>query len=132
MKKLNKNYKGVVCIVVQPCAAICRKCCGGLLIMSEWSEKSHIQLGTLLSNDLRCELTRTLYTWRDLGIEDVKDLPATDLITHRVRSWPGTKPWHRSRRVYWSLGRWFWLDRIVQEGIEAGLDESTVVMMWYL
>ena len=95
-------------------------------IVFTWFEKSQIQLGTLVPEDMKPEVMRTFYTWRDLGIEDVKDLPATDLITHRVRLRPGTKPWNRSKRVHWSPGKRYWLDRIVQEGAEAGLYESTV------
>ena len=69
------------------------------------SQKSQIQLGTLVPDNMRSEVMRTLYTWRDLGIEDVKDFALA--------------PSHGTG-LNVSIGQ------RDEEGVEARLHESTV------
>ena len=94
--------------------------------VERWFEDSGIQLGPLVPPELVPEVKRTFFAWRDLNATTVKDIPPTDLIVHRVRLKPGVLPWNRSRRKHWSPGRQYWLNKLVQEGIDAGMFESTV------
>lgn len=69
---------------------------------------------------------RTFYTYRILGASSILDLPPTDLFQHRVRLKPNTPPWNKSKRKHWSVPQKYWLDKLVQEGIDAGMYEPCI------
>jgi len=53
----------------------------------EWfnqGEGKKIQIGEQLTKEEKSQALRLLYTWRDRFCNDVKKLPTTDLIEHRI------------------------------------------------
>jgi len=64
--------------------------------IKEWfdqEEGKKIQIGEQLTETEKSQTRRLLYTWRDQFCEDVRKLPATDLIEHRIptiKSNPGS------------------------------------------
>lgn len=60
----------------------------------EWINKNDYQhmIGNLAQGDERNEAARLLYTWRDLFVFRIRDLPATDLVVHRIPIFSNAKP----------------------------------------
>ena len=59
-------------------------------------------LGPLvITPEQRLRVLSLLYQYRHLNREDLRDLPCTDLITHRVRIAPGTKPVSAKTQKRW-------------------------------
>lgn len=62
-------------------------------ILKDWADIAELKLGPLISSEeARHKVLCLLYHYRHLDGKDLKDLPCTDLITHRVRIAEGTKP----------------------------------------
>lgn len=73
----------------------------------------------------RLRVLRLLYQYRHLNREDLTDLPCTDLITHRVRIKPDTKPASAKSQKRWPPHTEWWLRKLVQDGLEGGIYELT-------
>lgn len=71
----------------------------------------------------RVRVLQLLYQYRHLNREDLRDLPCTDLITHRVRIAPGTKPASAKSQKRWPPHTEWWLRKLVQDGLEGGVYE---------
>ncbi|KAI0888858.1 uncharacterized protein GGS22DRAFT_184433 [Annulohypoxylon maeteangense] len=56
----------------------------------------------------------------------------TDLYVHRVRLKPGLKPWNRSKRRHWTPPQKYWLTKLTQECLDAGLYESSMAANGHL
>ncbi len=83
-------------------------------------------LGSLITTaEQRLRVLNLLYQYRHLNREDLRDLPCTDLITHRVRIAPGTKPASARSQKRWPTHTEWWLRKLVQDGIEGGVYELT-------
>ena len=41
-----------------------------------------------------------LYLWKDLFVEDVKDLPETDLVCLTIPTYPGARPYRSKDPIY--------------------------------
>lgn len=64
-------------------------------VLEGWAESLGLEpvLRPLITTrENRIRVLRLLYTYRHLNGEDLKNLPCTDLMTHRVLIAPGTKP----------------------------------------
>ncbi|KAI0992935.1 hypothetical protein K3495_g15249, partial [Podosphaera aphanis] len=53
------------------------------------------------------------------------EIAPTDLYTHRVRLSPGTKPHNDMRKIRLSDRQRFWLNKVVDEGLQCGMYERT-------
>ncbi len=73
----------------------------------------------------RLRVLQLLYQYKHLNREDLTDLPCTDLITHRVRIAPGTKPASAKSQKRWPAHTEWWLRKLVQDGLEGGVYELT-------
>jgi len=62
--------------------------------------------------------------YRDIFVDDLKDIPPIDLIHHRVRLKEGT-PVHSTKQRRYAGQKEYWLRRIIQDGIDAGMYEKT-------
>ncbi|PHH70411.1 hypothetical protein CDD82_7155 [Ophiocordyceps australis] len=98
-----------------------------LPVVQAWFNDLGVTLGPLVTDDLREDVMRTLFTYRDINAVSVGDVSATDLFVHEPRLAPGTKPWAKSRRKRWTAVERYWLDRLVSECLEAGIFEYTMV-----
>lgn len=58
-----------------------------------WAGSTGVRPGPLISSPTdRERVLRLFYTYRDLNGNNLMDLPCTDLIVHRVKLLPSTKP----------------------------------------
>lgn len=73
----------------------------------------------------RLRVLQLLYQYRHLNREDLTDLPCTDLITHRIRLKPGTKPASAKSQKRWPAHTEWWLRKLVQDSIVGGVYELT-------
>ena len=64
-----------------------------------WFVCSKITLGPLLSSQQK-QAIALLYLWKDLFVEDVKDLPETDLVCHTIPTYPGARPYRAKDPIY--------------------------------
>ena len=83
-----------------------------------------VKLGPLVPLNRKDEVIKLLYQYRHLNSVDLSDLPETDLIIHRVRLVPGTKP-HSVGQKRWPPHKEWWLRKLVQDGINGGVYEKT-------
>ena len=84
-----------------------------------------VQIGPLVpSEEARRSVIRLLYQYKHLNSIDLADLPATDLIIHRVKLVPGTRP-YSVKQKRWPRHMEWWLRKLVQDGIRGGVYERT-------
>ena len=96
--------------------------------LEEWASRLGLEpvLGPLITtSEQRLRVLNLLYQYRHLNREDLRDLPCTDLITHRVRIAPGTKPASAKFQKRWPPHTEWWLRKLVQDGLEGGVYELT-------
>lgn len=94
--------------------------------LKAWAESEGITLGKAIPNDeWKLKVLQALWTYRDIGAKELKDIPATDLIVHRVTPREGIKP-HQARQKKLSTEKEWWLRQMIQKGIESGMYEKTV------
>ena len=88
----------------------------------EWfnqGEGKKIQVGEQLTEEERSRAIRLLYTWRDRFCSDVRKLPATDLIEHRI---PTTKCRPvRSKPKLYTQKEAEWQKKHLPELLDAGI-----------
>ena len=92
----------------------------------EWAAELKIQLGTLIptkADELR--VLQLLYSYRHLNGTNLDSLPATDLIVHRARLTPGTKPSSEGAQFRLAPHKEWWLRKLVQDGMSGGIYERT-------
>ena len=77
----------------------------------------------ITTSEQRLRVLRLLYKYKHLNREDLRDLPCTDLITHRVRIAPGTQPHSCKSQKRWPTHTEWWLRKLVQDGLEGGVYE---------
>lgn len=96
--------------------------------LEDWASQLGLEpvLGPLITTaEQRLRVLRLLYQYKHLNREDLRDLPCTDLITHRVRIAPGTKPASAKYQKRWPAHTEWWLRKLVQDGLEGGVYELT-------
>lgn len=94
--------------------------------LENWATSVGLMLGPLIATEAqRYKVLCLLYHYRHLNGTDLTDLPCTDLITHRVRIAPGTKPASNTTQKRWPAHTEWWLRKIVQDGIDGGVYELT-------
>ena len=94
--------------------------------LESWAESVGLVLGPLIPNEeAKHKVLSLFYHYRHLNGTDLTDLPCTDLITHRVRITPGTKPASNKVQKRWPAHTEWWLRKIIQEGLDGGIYEHT-------
>lgn len=95
-------------------------------LLKAWAEEEGITLGKAIPDDTwRLKYLRLMWTYRDIGAKELKDIPATDLIVHRVAPRQGIKPFNARQHRLTTEKEW-WLRQMIQKGLEAGMYEKTV------
>lgn len=75
--------------------------------LEKWVKSRGVQIGPALPDDpsWRRKVLCGLWTWRDLDAQELRDVPETDLIRHRVKVREGVVPYasRTNRRLsgYW-------------------------------
>ena len=94
--------------------------------LEKFAKDTEITLGPLVKTEpQRHKVLCLLYHYRHLNGTDLKDLPPTDLIQHRVYMTPGLKPVNAKQKRY-APSRERWLRKLITEGMEGGVYESTI------
>lgn len=95
-------------------------------VLEEWATSVGLSVGPLVPTEAaRHKVLCLFYHYRHLNGSDLRDLPCTDLITHRVRIKPGTKPASNTVQKRWPAHTEWWLRKIIGDGIEGGVYELT-------
>jgi hypothetical protein len=63
--------------------------------LEEWGASVSIGIGPRVFSVDRKRILRLCYHYRHLNGNDLSDFPFTDLITHRIRLKPGTRPYNK-------------------------------------
>ena len=88
-----------------------------------WAKEVDLVIGPLIpTEEDKFRVLRLIHAYRHLNGTDLTDLPPTDMIVHRVRLAPGTKPVSHAQRRWRSHTEW-WLRKLVQDGIKGGVYE---------
>ena len=60
---------------------------------AEWMGKYPMMIGSLADTpERKLEVMRLLETWKDIFCENIRDMPATDLVVHRIPTYPNAIP----------------------------------------
>lgn len=99
-----------------------------MLELEDWATQLGLGLvrGSLIPTEAnRLQVLQLLWQYRHLNREDLTDLPCTDLITHRVRIVPGTRPASAKSQKRWPPHTEWWLRKLVHDGLAGGVYELT-------
>lgn len=101
-------------------------------VVSEWFASSGITVGSsarrrMESSDpeLAQATARLFYTWKDLFVEDLVAMPATDLVTHSIRTWSDAIPVRPRDKLYTPRER-KWMDRVIPKMLQTGVIDHSV------
>ncbi len=90
------------------------------------AKKKGVTLGEAISNDkAKFNLLKLLWVYQDVEAITLKDIPPTDLITHRIQLKEGTKI-HQAKYQKLSQDREWWLRRMIEEVMDAKMYGRTV------
>ena len=97
-----------------------------LATLEDWASSVGLVLGLLIPSEAdRHKVFCLMYHYRHLNGTDLIDLPYIDLITHRVRIKPGTKPASNSIQKRWPAHLEWWLRKIIQDSLAGRVYELT-------
>ena len=68
-------------------------------VHEEWLLQSGIKIGQLTPPERR-KVIQLLWVWKDLFVDRVQDLPATDLVVHTIPTYPNARPYRAREPVY--------------------------------
>ena len=95
-------------------------------VLEKWAEDIGLKLGPLIPTDEdKHRVLILLYQYRHLNSVDLTDLPCTDIISHNVELIPGTKPYAVKSQKRWPTHIEWWIQKIIQDGIDGGIYEYT-------
>ena len=90
---------------------------------NDWSKANEAMQST---DRKTAEMTaRLFYTWRDLLVEDMVEMPATDLATHTIPTREDAVPRCARDKLYTPRER-KWMDRNIPKMLEAGIIDYSV------
>lgn len=72
-----------------------RNVSGDVTRAREWMKENKELFGDCIGEigeEQKDEVARVMYTWKDLFVEDVRDMPQTRLVQHRIPTYPGVIP----------------------------------------
>ena len=94
--------------------------------LESWVSSVGVKLGPLIPTaEDRLKVLQLLYRYKHLDGQNLSNLPPTDLILHRVRLIPGTKPYNARSQKRWPPHTEWWMRKLVQDGIDGGVYERT-------
>ena len=66
----------------------------------DWFSRSGIEIDSELTGEQRMQVITLLWIWRDMFVEMVEDLPATNLVTHTIPTYPHCKAYQAKDPIY--------------------------------
>ena len=101
-------------------------------IVEEWFKRFRVTIGPMAdeaqnsTDQATAEKTaRLFYTWRDLFVDDMVEMPATDLVTHVIPTSEGVVP-RRARDKLYTLREREWMDWNIPKMLEAGIIDYSI------
>ena len=95
--------------------------------LQDWATNEGIQLGSAIPDEhAKFAMLQVLWTHRDVSAKEPQDIPETDLLVHRVTPRQGLQP-HKAVVKRLSNNKEWWLRAIIQEGINSGTYEKTIL-----
>ena len=88
--------------------------------VAAWFASSKLRVGSHLSEADRRQILRVLYTWRDIFLDDVRQLDATDLVCHAIPTRSGSRP-YRAREPLYTPREIEWQQINIPKMLEAGI-----------
>ena len=83
--------------------------------LESWAHSVGLMVGPLVPDEkARHKVLSLFYHYRHRNGTDLRDLPCTDLITHRVRITPGTKSASNKTQKRRPVHTEWWLRKIIQ------------------
>jgi len=96
-----------------------------MIIINKLYKQSKIQRGSHADGILRAEAKQIVYTWQDLFISEVKEMPISDLVCHYILTSPDSIP-VRAREKLFTHEESLWLEQKIPEMLSAGIIEHVV------
>ncbi|RPB26535.1 hypothetical protein L211DRAFT_847166 [Terfezia boudieri ATCC MYA-4762] len=62
----------------------------------KWFEESGIKIGLTLTLEERHQAIQLIYSWKDIFVDRIEDLPATDLVVYTIPTYAHARP-HRAK-----------------------------------
>ena len=69
-------------------------------VHEQWLSEAGIRIGQHLTAHERAQAIQLLWTWKDVFVDQVHDLPATDLVVHMIPTVPHAKPYRARDPIY--------------------------------
>ena len=89
----------------------------------EWFKSSGIKIGSELTNKQRNQVVKLLCIWRDMFVERVDDLPATDLVMYTIPTYPHCKAYRAKDPIYAK-------DELLRSCVERGSSPWVAKTTW--
>ena len=84
--------------------------------LKTWAKDEGIILGEAIpSDEKKHQLLDLIWTYRDVGAKEVKEIPPTDLLIHRITPRQGVKP-YKSKQFRFANEKEWWLSVVVVQG----------------
>ena len=101
-------------------------------VVEKWFSTFNVTIGPKANDAMRstdrttAEMTALLfYTWRDLLVEDMVEMPATDLVTHMIPKREDAVPQRAREKLYTPRER-EWMDKNIPKMVQAGIIDYSV------
>ena len=89
----------------------------------EWIHRVGIHIGALTEEEKE-QVVRLLWIWRDIFVEQLSDLPMTDLVPHSIPAYPGIRA-HRAPDPIYAIDEIRWQKQILPEMIGKIVERGT-------
>ena len=101
-------------------------------IVWAWFEDSGITVGPAAKTKMAdrdpviAEKTaRLFYTWKDLFVKNLVEMPPTDLVTHTIPTWAGAVPVRAKDKPFTPREK-KWMDRVIPQMLQTGIIDHSV------
>ena len=89
----------------------------------DWMHRVGIQIGVQTEEEKE-QAVRLLWIWRDIFVEQLCDLPMTDLVPHSIPAYPGIRA-HRAPDPIYAIDEIRWQKQILPEMIGKIVERGT-------
>ncbi|KAI0991136.1 hypothetical protein K3495_g17051, partial [Podosphaera aphanis] len=95
-------------------------------VVEDWFLQCGAKLGPMCpSEEDKFQVARLFYTYKDLNATELSEMPATDLYIHKITLKKDTVPYSAKRQKRWPRDKEWWLNKMVQDGLDCGMYEPT-------
>ena len=88
--------------------------------LQAWLDQAKIGIGSQLTELEREQAIGLLYHWRDLFVEEMNDIQATDFVVHTIPTFPNERPL-RAREPYYAPDEVHWQVNVLPQMFRGGI-----------